>query len=192
MPAKSTDRRIQRTRGLLQQALVEMIIEKGYEATTVQDIIDRANVGRSTFYAHYADKQTLLASGLDGLRRYLAEHQARAPRGENGPSLGFSLAMVEHAAGHVELYRAIAGKESGAYVMQRLHRTFAELVRKDLEGMGVRPAQRELCVQFVTGAFMGVLTWWMEQGARQPPAEVDALFRGLVTRGLADVLGRPA
>ena len=62
---KTVDRRVQRTRRLLQDALVATVIEKGYEAATVQDIIDRADVGRATFYAHFADKQTLLTSRLE-------------------------------------------------------------------------------------------------------------------------------
>src|SRR6266498_3288418 len=62
--AKKLDRRVQRTRQLLQDALIAMVIEKGYDATTVHDIIDRTNVGRATFYAHFPDKQTLLTSRL--------------------------------------------------------------------------------------------------------------------------------
>ena len=57
MATKAPDRRVQRTRKLLQDALMALILEKGYEAVTIQDIIDRANVGRSTFYAHFLDKQ---------------------------------------------------------------------------------------------------------------------------------------
>src|SRR5881396_2641445 len=71
--AKPPDRRVQRTRKLLQDALVSLMIEQGYEATTVQDIIDRANVGRATFYAHFADKETLLVSRLEDLRAMLAQ-----------------------------------------------------------------------------------------------------------------------
>src|SRR5262245_23066722 len=72
------DRRIQRTRDLLHQALISLMIEKGYEVITVQDIIDRANVGRSTFYAHYVGKQDLLVSGLKGLSKHLLAHQRAA------------------------------------------------------------------------------------------------------------------
>src|SRR5687767_3562998 len=63
----SGDRRVRRTRRLVQQALVELILEKGYDAVTVTDIIDRADVGRSTFYAHFTDKQDVLFSNLDEL-----------------------------------------------------------------------------------------------------------------------------
>jgi AcrR family transcriptional regulator len=187
---KSPDRRVQRTRRLLQDALNSMMIEKGYEATTVQDIIDRADVGRSTFYAHFADKETLLASRLEDLRALLAQRQreARASRG-GGQSrgLGFSLPMLEHARGHLELYHAIVGRESGAFVLKRIHRTIAALVHDDLKALAFKgtAAQRDLAAEYVAGAFMAVLTWWLDQGVKLPPQEVDAIFHRLVMQGLA-------
>jgi AcrR family transcriptional regulator len=186
MAAKAMDRRVQRTRKLLQDALIAMMIEKGYEATTVQDIIDRANVGRATFYAHFADKDTLLGSRLEDLRAMLAEQQRQVP----GP-LGFSLAMLVHARDHLPLYRAIVGRESGAFVLQRIQRTIADLAGLDLKGQGFKgPAeQRALALEYIAGAFMAVLTWWLEHAAKLPPEEVDAVFRRLVMKGLAGELG---
>ncbi len=67
MPGPKPDRRIQRTRQLLHEALITLILEKGYDAITVQDILERANLGRSTFYAHYQDKEALLLSGFQEL-----------------------------------------------------------------------------------------------------------------------------
>lgn len=162
-----------------------MMIEKGYEATTVQDIIDRANVGRATFYAHFADKETLLASRIEDLRALLAQSQ----QGARG--LGFSLAMLEHARSHLPLYRSIVGRTSGALVLQRIHRTMADLAGLDLKAMGFRGTaeQRALAVEYIAGAFMAVLTWWLDQGATMPPPEVDELFRRLVMRGVAAELG---
>src|SRR2546430_3492518 len=128
--AKPPDRRVQRTRKLLQDALVSLMIEKGYEATTVQDIIDRANVGRATFYAHFADKETLLVSRLEDLRAMLAHQQQHALTTRGGlraPHLAFSLAMLEHTRAHLPLYSAIVGRASGAFVLQRIHRIIADL-----------------------------------------------------------------
>src|SRR5437660_10085913 len=101
MVKRATDRRVQRTRQLLQDALISMMIEKGYEATTVQDIIDRANVGRATFYAHFADKETLLASRIEDLRAMLTQQQQQALATRGGVRerrRGFRLAMLEYAA----------------------------------------------------------------------------------------------
>ena len=185
--AKKPDRRVQRTRQLLQDALLAMVIEKGYDATTVQDIIDRANVGRATFYAHFPDKQTLLTSRLEDLRGLLTERRRQAP----GP-LGFSLAMLEHARSHLPLYRAIVGRESGAFIVQRIHRTIADLAELDLKALGFKgaPEQRRLAVEFLAGAFMAVLTWWLDEGATLPPEEIDGIVRRLVMRGLAIRSGR--
>ena len=190
MVKRATDRRVQRTRQLLQDALIAMMIEKGYEATTIQDIIDRANVGRATFYAHFADKETLLASRIEDLRAMLTQQQqqalaTRGPVRERG--LGFSLAMLEHARSHLPLYAMIVGQPSGAFVVQRIHRTIADLVALDLKGLGVKgtPEQRALATEYVAGAFMAVLTWWLDHGAKLPPQEVDLIVRRLVMQGLA-------
>src|SRR5437867_3302335 len=183
--AKKIDRRVQRTRQLLQDALMAMMIEKGYEATTVQDIIDRANPGRATFYAHFADKETLLASRLEDLRAMLALRQ------QAGGVLGFSLAMFEHARGHLSLYAAIVAKESGAFVLQRIHRTIADLAGLDLKAMPFKGTaeQGALAAEYIAGAFMAVLTWWLDHGAMQPTQEVDEIFRRLVMEGLAADVG---
>ena len=68
-PKAVMDRRIIRTRGVLQHALTSLILKKGYEAITIQDICDEANVGRSTFYAHYTSKDDLKRSGFERLRK---------------------------------------------------------------------------------------------------------------------------
>jgi len=181
---------VRRTRALLQNALMTSMIEKGYEATTVQDIIDRADVGRSTFYTHFADKETLLGSRLDDLRDSLAREQqlALAARGGAGArGLGFSLPMLEHARSHLPVYTMIVGRESGGFVFQRLHTMIADLAAVDIRALGLQqtPSQRELAVEFIAGAFMSVLRWWADRGAKLEPAEVDAIFRRLVMQGLA-------
>lgn len=192
---KKPDRRVQRTRALLQDALRAMMVEKGYEDTTVQDIIDRANVGRSTFYAHFADKETLLISALEDLRGLLKQEQARslsASGGSEGGSFGFSIAMLEHARGHWPLYQKMAGRKSGSIVLQRMQRMLTDLVRDDLAALGLKgaPAQRAAIVEFVAGAFMGLLLWWLEQGSAVAPREVDAMFRTLVLQGVGGTLTR--
>src|SRR5882762_8856206 len=106
------DRRIPRTRATLQHALTSLILKKGYEAITVQDICDAANVGRSTFYAHYTSKDDLKRSGFVPLRKQLADRQrdARtAPGDTKDRSFRFSLTMFEHARDHIDHYRALVG-----------------------------------------------------------------------------------
>ena len=105
---RSNDRRSVRTRRNLGDALVALILKKGYDAITVQDIIDEADVGRSTFYMHYTGKEDLLRASFETLRSVLAE-AAVAERGKTGEPLPFSLALFEHACAHKHIYRALGG-----------------------------------------------------------------------------------
>ena len=77
--AAAPDRRVRRTRKLLHDAFIALAIEKGYEKTTIQDILDRADVGRSTFYAHYRDKAALLTASFDGMHEQLQRQLAEVP-----------------------------------------------------------------------------------------------------------------
>src|SRR5437763_8598382 len=136
--AKRLDRRVERTQQVLRAALLSLIQEKGFESLSVQDIIDRANVGRATFYAHFDNKEDLLASGIDGLRTTLREHQrqalSRAPGGDDR-LFAFSQELFVHAYAHREVFRAMLGKRSGAVIQHLLHKMLIDLVREDLKAM---------------------------------------------------------
>ena len=185
------DRRIPRTRAMLQHALTSLILQKGYEAITIQDICDEANVGRSTFYAHYTSKDDLKRSGFEHLRKELVDRQsaARAAPGDiKDRSLGFSLIMFEHARDHIDLYRALVGGHGGTVSLGQIRQILSDLVRNEFPAsVGKNSADivpRELVVQYVVGAYMAVLIWWLDGGAKLPPKRIDAMFRRLATEGI--------
>jgi AcrR family transcriptional regulator len=186
--ADVVDRRVARTRKALHQALMSLILRKGYEATTIQDIIDEADVGRSTFYCHYTGKEDLLRSGFDTLRRELADAQRAARAKTDGSQterLGFSLAMFEHASRYTDIFRVLVGGRGGIVVVYEIRQILSEFVRKELSlprDDGV--ASRELVVQFVVGAFLSVLTWWLERSTKLTPSDANAMFRRLVLQGI--------
>ena len=185
------DRRIARTRGVLQRALTSLILKKGYEAIAIQDICDEANVGRSTFYAHYTSKDDLKRSGFEHLRKELADRQREAhaaPGDIRDRSLGFSLTMFEHARDHIDLYRALVGGRGGAVSLGSIRQILSDLVRNEFAATtdknSADTVPRELVVQYVVGAFMAVMTWWLDGGAKLPPKRIDAMFRRLATEGI--------
>jgi AcrR family transcriptional regulator len=191
MAKNAIDRRFARTRAMLQDALISLIRKKDYEAITIKDICDAANVGRSTFYAHYTNKDDLKRSGLDNLRRLLVDRQrdALATPGEiRERSLGFSLTMFEHARDHMDLYRALVGGRGGTVALGSIRQILSDLVRDELAATVDRNSAdvipRELVVQYVVGAYMAVLTWWLDGGAKLPPRRIDAMFRRLATEGI--------
>jgi AcrR family transcriptional regulator len=190
MAAKAPDRRVQRTRKLLQEALLALILEKGYEAVTVQDIIDRANVGRSTFYAHFLDKQELFLSGFEELRVFLAGQHAATAAGVR--RFSFSRGMFEHIQSHLPLYRALVGKQSGAVVVRHMQQMITGLVRGELAAMAAgdaTPISHEIVVQYTVSAFMGLLIWWADQEAAYPAVQMDAIFQQLTLPGVLAGLG---
>ena len=184
------DRRITRTRGVLQHALTSLILKKGYEAITIQDICDEANVGRSTFYAHYTSKDDLKRRGFEHLHKELVERQREAqaaPGDIKHRSLGFSLTMFEHARDHIDVYRALVGGRGGTVSLGQIRQILSDLVRNEFAatvGKHSADVPRELVVQYVVGAFMAVMTWWLDGGAKLPPKRVDAMFRRLATEGI--------
>jgi AcrR family transcriptional regulator len=165
---------------------LSLIQEKGFEALSVQDIIDRANVGRATFYAHFDNKEDLLASGIEGLRASLKERQRQALSqaiGTDERLFAFSQEMFVHANEHRDVFRAMAGKRSGAVIQQLLHKMLVDLVRDEAKTMTSRSdtssVPMEAVVQFVAGGLFGLLMWWANGKMRLSVEEVNTLFRRL-------------
>jgi AcrR family transcriptional regulator len=182
------DRRVERTRRALQHALVSLILERGYDAITVEDICTKADISRSTFYAHYTSKDDLKRKGIEHHLRRLLHHQQQ-PRGEpRAHNLAFSLPMLQHAREHRALYRALVGGRGGAVALETIRGILSDLVRAQLTthpgSAGDSAMPREFIVRYVVGAYMAVLTWWLDGGAKLPPERIDAMFRRLANEGL--------
>jgi AcrR family transcriptional regulator len=185
-----TDRRVRRTRDLLQKALLSLIKEKGYDSITIRDILERADVGRSTFYMHYRDKDDLFRSGFEDIRAALAvkrEEPASAAEGE-GQFLQPVLAVFRHVDAHRYLWTPVARKGGADLVIRTLRENATGVVREHFLSQFPAGAadQREVeaAIQFAVGALMGLLTWWLEEDAPYPWQELYAIFRQLATQGV--------
>jgi AcrR family transcriptional regulator len=187
------DRRVARSREMLHQALLSLIIKKSYDAITVEEICEAANVGRSTFYAHFTSKDDLKRSGLEHLREQLLDRQQSAAVSgdkETG-SLGFSLTMFEHARDHIHLYRALMGSQGGSVALGTIRQVLCDCVRGELavtrDKNGKDGIPNELIVEYVVGGYMAMLTRWLDGGAKLPPAKIDAIFRRVAIEGIASL-----
>src|SRR4026209_1950526 len=120
------DRRVGKTRKALKEALTDVILEKGYEAVTVQDVIDRADVGRSTFYAHFTDKDDLLMA-------ILADLEVPGPDTSrwkaDDPAFAWTLELFRHFGSGKRLFKAVASSQSGALARQETTRQLEGLAR---------------------------------------------------------------
>ncbi len=171
----------------MRNALLELMVKRGYEALSVQDIIDRASVGRATFYLHYRNKEDLLRRSLDELRKHLKQAWRSATAAQaKSSALGFSLAFFQHVDSHRQLYRAIVGRESGAIVDRQMRRLLLDLVAEDIgyAGRRRREVRSELTAHYVVGALMSTMTWWLDYNVKMSAQEIDLAFRQMTLPGL--------
>lgn len=178
---KVLDRRVHRTQTSLRNALVDLILERGWDAVSVQAVCGRAGVGRSTFYAHYADKEELLLRGFDAFRSELRAHVRRA----GGDRLSFITPLLAHVEDHRKLFRALAGKRCAQHVRRRL----LDVISDMLDGEpGKRSALRRATVRYAAGACVELLVYWLEErsslGARELERLLYELTSALVREGL--------
>jgi AcrR family transcriptional regulator len=167
------DRRVRRTRRTLHEAFIELVLERGYERITVQDILDRADVGRSTFYAHFRDKEALLLASFDDMRE-----QLRAAIGAR-PDRPAAL-LFEHAHRYQVVYRALCGRQGGGLVHRHLHGLIGGLLREQLAGeCGDLPV--DVVAEFHTSAMLGLLVWWIDHDFCHGPEWLADVYRRLAT-----------
>lgn len=177
------DRRIRRTRDALHLALIELMMERGYERVTVSDIIARADIGRSTFYAHYRDKDDLLVvSCTEFLRREIADSPDRS-------LLAPVRVMIGLAAGYPDVYQALVGPKSSATALRGYRRSVATILEEHLICRLRIPAD-ELAdtVAVLSWALIGVLGTVIDRTTPAPPAVAWRRFESFCRTGLGPAL----
>ncbi|MCI0579200.1 MAG: TetR/AcrR family transcriptional regulator [Chloroflexi bacterium] len=218
MPQNVLDRRVQKTRKLLQEALIELVAEKGYESVTIREILDKANVGRSTFYAHFQDKDQLLHSILDRLDELFEQHKKQlldATKNSGNPdntelthSLSPTLSLFQFVGQNHRFFKAMLGNRGYGifakpvydYVFAHLHGIFTKPVLNDVFAHLHEPfkmlisrekydsLEAEIAAHYFASALMGILVWWVEKDMPCTAEEVDGLFRQLAMPGFRHVL----
>jgi AcrR family transcriptional regulator len=171
-PPRKPDRRIERTKHLLFEALVVLTIERGYESITLQDIAERANVARTTFYLHYKDKDELL---FDGVRSMIDELIAKLHNDgkllsnvTSHTSLMDDASDFEHVAKYADFYRVMLGRQGSAAFLASIRDYLAMIMQRDilstLKTLGHDSAlPSDLIAYYLAGAELGVIAWWLNQ-----------------------------
>jgi AcrR family transcriptional regulator len=182
---RTTDRRIQRTDALLQQALGALIREKPYQDIAVKEILSRANVGRSTFYTHFADKDELLLRCIHDLLR------SSGPAGPRADPLWFSLPVFQHIERHRHSGQTDMEPQGRRELHEHLEHAIVDLIQDEV-GPALRPTTDpprypppDLLVGWIAASFVLVLNWWVDSDCRLPAREADELFRALVQASFA-------
>jgi AcrR family transcriptional regulator len=175
------DRRSQRTRHLLSEAFVQLMREKGYSAITVHDLIERANIGRSTFYSHYRDKDDLFVHELDRVIEALSH---RIPQEEELPYFP-SLGLFRHVGEEVELYKALVWTPGIDLLIKHLQKSLSSRIEQGLQKSAKDfDIPLPILANSIAGSFLTLLKWWLENKMTYSPEEMDAMFRRLTIEGI--------
>jgi AcrR family transcriptional regulator len=185
------DRRIERTRKLIRDALYELIIEKGYDAISVQQIIDRANVARSSFYAHFRDKDDLLLHGFSADVETTLSGNLFETAIEPGNYPQFGHALFKSAATHKTMVRALFSMDANSLTTKHLRNLLVVQTREWLQQHcdANRPRREiELAVQYLSNALIGLLVWWVHNDFPYSIDEMNEAFNTLSQTGLNGLL----
>ena len=187
---EQTDLRIRRTHKFLQEAMIELITEKGFDAITVGDIAERAMINRATFYRHYQDKYDLVARIFEEAANHLVEdmkplHKDIDP-GEKEENLReIWNPLFEHVAEYARLYRAMLGKNGSPWFAARMREHIIKLIleRERLWKQQVVPRHQiepampqELPVMQLSHVLIGTIVWWLESEKRYTPRQMATWF----------------
>jgi AcrR family transcriptional regulator len=180
------DQRVQRTRERLGLALLALIQERPIDEVTIQDVLNRASVGRSTFYLHFRGKDDLLLSQFEWFLEIMGTMLSR--RGEKSHRLVPVTEMFAHLAEQRKLYRALSDCGRLRDFFELAEGYFARGIARRLAESSSFPnvPQRDLDARAhaLAGSLLSLLRWWLDRGASEPATEMDALFHRMVWRGV--------
>ena len=190
-PTAVTDARVRKTQSRLRDALVSLIHEKHYDAIVVSDILKRADVGRSAFYAHFANKHGLLTSGIEHILHASAERQSPVKLGPFGRAVWFSLPFFEYVGQCRHTMQLKTSSRGRAAVHEHLRKLLVDMVEDEIRTTArslksdALAVPADLLAKHVVGTFVLVLNWWADTQSALSPQEVDDLFLTLVGPSLA-------
>jgi len=188
--AVKVDARVRRTRRRLREALVSLVLERGYDAVTIRDLAERAGVGYATYFRHYPTKEALLLDLLEGLLADLMALLEPTLADEDATHSGAT--VFAHVRDHADLWRVlIAGQRHVDLVSRAM-----EVARAGL-GRTLAPAERallppEAAVNHLVRSLVALIEWWLDAGMPLPPERMGAAFEALIMRPVRAVAFRRA
>ncbi len=169
------DRRVRRTQQLLARALVALTLEKGYEAVTIRDLTDRADIGYATFFRHYRDKDELLQDVLDVVLEELTGLLSGAV--PDGDPAAVGTLVFRYVQEHTEVVRVLLGSRQ---VLQRLVAVATDLTMREQTARPDSPVPLEIAAHHIVSATIALVEWWLDHGMPYPPEQMGRLYRDLI------------
>jgi len=183
------DRRSRRTRHLVHSAMTELLLEKRYEAITVRDILDRAGIGSSTFYAHYFDKEDVQIALLEQMLERFS-----MPLSQSALEQRFlpSLALFQHIHEHSQLLQTFLRVRTDEKIWEVAQTALSQSIERTLMSSSAERSSSSVplavVAQYLAGAFLNLLKWWIEAEMPYSPERMDEIFRQLALPGVQAIM----
>lgn len=188
------DRRYRRTEKRLTQAMLDLIAEKPFQDIIITDIVDRADIARKTFYAHYENKRELLWHSLEAhfqsIEAQTNNLDADTLLMNNKP---LSYPVFKHVEDYALFYKQMLTQGGDA---RFIHQFWEYIARQSYEKhqplrdvapmMTVPP---ELIAQMLAGALLGSLRWWLTTDMKDSPEQMAYRFSQIVAPGVLQSMG---
>ncbi|MBZ0282000.1 MAG: TetR/AcrR family transcriptional regulator [Anaerolineae bacterium] len=169
------DRRIKRTQKLLAEALVTLASQQGYDAVTIKDITDYADISYSTFFRHYPDKDTLLM----GILQSVVEEMRELVRGRYSPEKSGTI-LFEHVAENHDLYQVLLGGLNSSAMVQQVQSLIAAEVLPALNPLTDELIPREIVANHVAASALALVKWWLDHQMPYPAEQMGSIYAALV------------
>lgn len=190
---RKTDRRSQRTYQLVSAAFTELLLEKPYDAILVQDILDRAGIGRTTFYAHYFDKEDLLNSMAEQMLEMFSRHITYSTARQR---IAPSLELFEHAyrssEQHYQQMRALMRSHASEPLWDTLQTALCSIIEPALAARcsdkRALPVPLSVLAQYLAITLLTLLKWWVSTDMSYSPEQLESIFQRLAMPGVWAIL----
>ncbi len=185
------DRRKRRTRKMLCEALIRLVMRQPYESITIQEITDEADLNRATFYLHFGSKEELLATSMatyyDDLTKRISAITEDVPIWESVQAIQM---VFEHVEDNADLYRVLLGKQGLGMVINHMIDYTAVYTQNGVEQL-CDPAKMSVPMPIVMRHFAGslyaTLSWWIQNGMPYSPAEMAIMGKNLCLGGTIQI-----
>jgi AcrR family transcriptional regulator len=182
IPTK-VDPRVRRTRRMLRDALVSLILEKDYASISIKEVTKRAEVAYITFFRHFDGLDELLMEVLEqGQLDLMARVEALAKQSE-GPTLETEGRLIfEYIQQNADLFRILLKSQSVSRVRKKVVRNIAAIFQRSCTPLAnsISPVTADIAANHIATALLSLIEWWLENKLSPPPADMGKVYKSLI------------
>jgi len=169
------DRRVRRTQHLLAKALIALTLEKGYEAVTIRDITERADIGYATFFRHYRDKDELLKDVLDVVLTELTD--LLSPTMPKADSTDVGVLLFHYVQKQSEIFRVLLRSHA---LLENIIEIATQNIVNEHTALPNSAVPLEIAAYHIVTASVALIQWWLDHQMPYPPERMGIIYHELI------------